>query len=90
MREQSLKLVLQGLGVFVTPILMAAGLTALKLLDVLDWSWLAVLSPIWLPLATGFLLLCLFGVVLNVFNTLFPKPPSDVTLVRIRKNSRNW
>jgi hypothetical protein len=34
----------------------------LKLGGVISWSWLWVLSPLWIPLAIGLVLLLLFGI----------------------------
>ncbi len=37
---------------------------ALKLLDVIDWSWAWVLSPLWISAAlVGFIILCALGVI---------------------------
>lgn len=35
---------------------------ALKLTDAIDWGWLWVLSPLWLPTACGLAIVCLFAV----------------------------
>jgi len=34
----------------------------LKLLDVIDWSWIWVLAPIWIPMSIGISILLFIGV----------------------------
>lgn len=53
-------------------ILLLVALTALKLLDVLNWSWFWVLSPLWIPFAIVLVLWAMFlvfvvGVMLAAF-----------------------
>lgn len=46
---------------------------ALKLCDVIDWSWWWVLSPIWIPIAViGVIItvIVLIGVIAIIFNKL--------------------
>ena len=38
----------------------------LKLCGVINWSWLWVLSPIWIPLSLGMVVLAVVGLVLGV------------------------
>lgn len=35
----------------------------LKLLDKIDWDWVWVLSPLWISVALGVLVLIIFGIV---------------------------
>ena len=40
---------------------------ALKLMDIIDWSWAWVLSPLWISAAlAGFIILCVLGVIVLV------------------------
>lgn len=50
-----------GGGVGITGLLLVA-FVVLKLCDVIDWSWLWVLSPAWLPLTFVLLIFVLVGV----------------------------
>lgn len=36
----------------------------LKLLNIIQWSWLWVLSPIWIPVAIGLVVLLFLGIAL--------------------------
>lgn len=43
--------------------LLAILFIALKLTGVIDWSWIWVLSPIWIPLAIVFAVLVVLGII---------------------------
>ena len=56
-----------------------------KLTESIDWSWLWVTAPLWIPLAAGVALLTV-ALVLSVVSALF-----GVGLdVRYRKRRRRW
>ncbi len=46
--------------------LLAVLFIGLKLTKVIEWSWLWVLSPLWIPLAIGILLLAVVGTIMYI------------------------
>jgi len=47
----------------------------LKLTGVIDWSWLWVLSPIWIPIAFVIIVIALMIVVLTILNLFNEEKP---------------
>jgi hypothetical protein len=48
------------------PVLLAVLFIALKLCGVIAWSWVWVLSPLWIGLAIGLVILIIFAVIFIV------------------------
>jgi len=46
--------------------LLAILFIALKLTDNIDWSWLWVLSPIWIPFALAFLIIIVSAIAIGI------------------------
>lgn len=62
-----------GIGFFGLLCILFIGL---KLTGNIDWSWLWVLSPLWIPVAAFFAILGIFGVLMSlvkIFDSLFSK-----------------
>lgn len=62
MSEKQIERVATGGGVSLATVLLVIFLV-LKLTGLIDWSWLWVLSPLWIPIALGISTLFIIGVV---------------------------
>jgi hypothetical protein len=51
-------------------LLLALGLVVLKALNLIDWSWVWVLAPLWIPLAGGLLLCMIWGSIIFLATAL--------------------
>lgn len=49
--------------------MLTVAFVVLKLIDKIDWSWLWVLSPLWIPLA----LVVFIGLIAFIFSIVSPK-----------------
>lgn len=57
---------------------------ALKLVDVIDWTWWAIFLPLWLPFLIGVFI----GCVVTVHDAM--STPREREEARERRHHRNW